>query len=934
MKTAPRAAWPRCVAAVLLSACACAAWAADPKASQYYEDALQRFEKKDHKGAIVQLRNALKLDRKMLQSQVLLGKALLANGELNAAQVAFEEALTLGVNPAEVVLPLAETLTAQGKLDNLLTDARFAHATLPKDTKSALLILKAAAASDLGKPRDAIKLLEEARALDVNSAESWAAEVPIRVRARQMPEAKAAADKAVALDPKSPRAAYQQATVAHVNGDLKTALTLYTRTLALKPTHVDAMVARAGIYIDLNRMDEATVDVQAARKADGQDPRSAYLNALLAERAGNATEARNALTQVTNLVDPYPIEYLRYRPQVLMLGGMSHFALNQYEKARPYLEMVIRQDANSPVSKLLAQIYLKQKQVDKAVSALEAYLRVRPDDRQATMLLASSQLQLGRHARAAQLMEEALKAGDDPSMRALLGVSLVGAGKFEPAAAELEATLKKDPSQIRAGVSLTGLYIASGQGGKAVAVAQGLVKQQPQNPGLHSLLGSAHAAKGELPAARAAFEQAMKLDPKFTEPLLNLARIDIDTRSFESAQTRLNTLLAKDEKNVDAMLETARLFSARGQLDESQRWLQKADDNSGLRLQAGLQMLDFQLARGRIDLAKEALKRLQTKAPEALIVLLAQARVQLAAGERNEARSTLTRATTMVSYDPAALTRIGELQLQADNVAGAAHALDKALIVKPDHLRARGLRASTYMFQGEPAKAEQLARAIVASDPKSGLGHGLLGDLAMSRKQPAAAVDAYKRAHQFDQNGESLVRLFTAMDPGQHGAAVSLAEQWLRDKPQDVRVWRTLADSQARSGNFPAARAAYESLLKQTPQDAEAMNNLAVVLVSLKDPAATKLADQALALKPQTAHILGTAGWAAFHAGQNDRALQLLRDARLRDPNNASTRYFLASVLAQQGRKSEAKTELQAAVASNAGFPYSKDAQALLKTLD
>ena len=75
MKTNPRAAWSRCLAAVLLSACACTAWAADPKASQYYEDALQRFEKKDHKGAIVQLRNALKLDRKMLQSQVLLGKA-------------------------------------------------------------------------------------------------------------------------------------------------------------------------------------------------------------------------------------------------------------------------------------------------------------------------------------------------------------------------------------------------------------------------------------------------------------------------------------------------------------------------------------------------------------------------------------------------------------------------------------------------------------------------------------------------------------------------------------------------------------------------------------------------------------------------------------------------------------------------------------------
>jgi putative PEP-CTERM system TPR-repeat lipoprotein len=919
-----RASW--LLAGLLMLGASHWALAADPKAAQYYEDALQRFEKKDNAGAIVQLRNAIKSDRTMLQSHVLLGRALLASGEFNAAQAAFEEALKLGVNPAEVVLPLAETFTAQGKPDALLSDARFAHANLPKDAKSAVLILKASAASDLGRPRDALKFLEEARAVDASSSDGWAAEVPIRVRAHQLAEAKIAADKAVALDPKSSRAAYQQATVAHVSGDLKTAVALYTRTLSLKPEHVDALVARAGLFVDLNKIPEATADVRAARKADPRDPRSAYLNALLAERAGNTAETKASLTQVTNLVDPVPIEFLRYRPQVLMLGGLSHFALDQYEKARPYLEMVIRQDANSAVSKLLAQIYLKEKQVDKAIAALEAYLRVRPGDRQAMVLLASSLMQQGRHARAAQLMEDSLKGGDDPTMRALLGVSLVGAGKFAPAVSELEAALKKDPGQIRAGVSLVGVYIASGQAAKAVPVAQGLVKQQPQNPGLHSLLGSAQAAKGDVAAARAAFEQALKLDPKFNEPLLNLARMDIDTAAYEAAQTRLNTLMARDEKNVEAMMETARLFA--------QRWLQKADDNSGQRLQPGLQMIDFQLSRGRLDAAKEALKRLQAKAPDAMVVLLAQAKLQIAAGQAVDARTTLTRATTQAAYDAATLTRIGEMQLQADNVAGAAHALDKALQAKPDHLRARALRANTYILQSEWAKAEQLARGIVASDPKIGLGYSILGDLAATRKQAAAATDAYRRAHQLDQTSDSLLRLFRAQDLTQHAAAVAAAEQWLRDKPRDTPVWRGLADSQARNGNFQAARAAYEGLLKQDPKDADALNNLAIVLVSLGDPAgAVKAADAAMALKPQAPYIIGTAGWASFHAGQQDRALQLLRDARLRDPNNAETRYFLGAVLAKRGRPDEARTELEAAIQSGPAFAHAKEAQDLLRTL-
>ncbi len=920
--------------AVVLAAATGVAAAADPKASKYYEDALQRFEKQDHKGAIIQLRNALKIDRNMLPAQLLMGQALLANGELGAAQVAFEEAIRLGASTSEVALPLARTFIAQGKPDALLSDSRFSHAGLPRDAKIAVLLLKASAASDFAKPRDALVFVDEARALDPNGIESWLAEVPIRVRARQFTEAKLAADKAVTLDPKSPKAAYQQATVAHVTGDLKSAVAMYTRTLSLKPDHVDALVARGGLHIDLNQIPLAKADVKAARDADPKDPRAAYLWALLMEREGNAAATKAALLQVTNLVDPYPLESLRYRPQVLMLGGLSHFALNQHEKARPYLELVARQDSHSPVSKLLAQIYLKEKQVDKAIAALEAYLRTRSDDRQAIMMLASANMAQGRHAKATQLIEEGLKAGEDPSMRALLGMSMVGSGRFETAQTELEATLKKDPTQVRAGVSLVSLYLGSGQPSKAVTVAQSLVKQQPQNPGLHNLLGNALAARGDVAAARESFEQALKLDPKFNEPLLNLARIDTDQRAFDAARTRLNTLLSRNEKDVDVLLESARLFALRGQYDEAQRWLQRAEDASGARLQAGLQAVEFYLARGRIDMAKEAVKRLQGKAPDAMLVLLAHARTLVANNELAEARTVLTRASSQAGFDAATLTRIAELQLQADNLAGASHALDKALQAKPTHLRARALRSTTYLLEGDFTKAEQLARSVLTSDPKLALGHGLLGDIALARKQPAQAVEAYKRAHQAEPGSESLVRWFNALSGTQPGAAVSLAEQWLRERPQDTRVWRSLGDFQARSGNFAAAKSAYQKLLQLEPRDAESLNNLAIVLVSLGDADALKVADQALALKPQTPHILGTTGWAAFHAGQSDRALQLLRDARLRDPNNPATRYFLAAVLAKQGRKAEARQEVQSALQSAPEFAYAKPAKELLRTLE
>ena len=549
------------------------------------------------------------------------------------------------------------------------------------------------------------------------------------------------------------------------------------------------------------------------------------------------------------------------------------------------------------------------------------------------MLLASSHMAQGRHARAAQLMQESLKKSDDPSMRAMLGMSLVGAGKFASGAAELEATLKKDPTQIPAGVSLAGLYIASGQAARAVAVAEDLAKRQPKNPGLANLLGSALVAKGDVESARKAFEQAIKLDPAFVEPQINLARLDIDQKALDAAQKRLSAVLAKDEKSIDAAMEIARLYSARGRVDEALRWLQRADDNSGQKLQPALQLVEFHLAHSRPDLAREALKRLQNRAPDALVVVLAQARVQLAAGDTTAAKTTLTRATTVAAFDPAALVQIANLQLRAGNLPGAAHALDKALTERADHLAARALRADVYLLQGEPAKAEQLARSILASDPKNGLGHGLIGDVARSRNQMPAAIEAYRRAHQLDQSSSSLLRLFGALEASQGPAAVALAEQWLRNKPGDLRVWRALADSRARAGNLEAARTAYESVVKLSPDDADALNNLANVMIDLRDPGALKVAERALARKPDTPAIIGTVGWAAFHANQPERALQLLRDARLRDPKNLTTRYFLGAVLAQQGRKTEARDELEGALRGGLSVAFAKQAEGLLKTL-
>ncbi len=917
-----------------LAAAAGSAGAQSAKTAHYYEDALVRFEKRDYAAAIVQLKNAIKIDRNNTSAQLLLGKALLENGEFGAAEVALTEALRLGVNRAEVVVPLARSLVGQGRPDEVVSGNRFELDGLPRRTQYELLLQRAGSAVEVADTRTAMQAIEQARAIDGTDPGSWVSEVPLRIRSRQFKEALAAADKAIALAPASAESHFVRGEALHVVPNLNSALASYDKALSLEPTHVGALVARAGIFMDQNRVDDAARDIAQLTQATASDPRAIYLKALIAERQGRADESRAALQQLTAMLDPIPAKYLRYRPQAQMLGGMAHYSLGQREKAKPYLEGMLRSTPGHAVSKVLASIYLADKDIDKAVETLDGYLRANPGDAQAMLMLASAHMTAGRHARATQVTQEALKITDQQEVRTLLGLSLVGSGRYAEAIKELERAWAKDTTQLQAGYSLASMYVQAGQGTNAARVAEALAKAHPKNAGVLNLLGLARRAKGDLVGARTAFESAAATDPGLVLAQVNLARLDMNGGAMPKAAARLNATLAKDDKNLDLLAAIAELTERSNQLPEAQRWLTKADEHAGAdNAGPALALVDFHLRHGQSAAAKEAVKRAQAKAPDAVQTLVAVARVSLANGDAATARANLGRAAATASYNAPQLTQIARLQGEAGDTKASAYVLDKALGERPDYVPALSLRAAIDIRQGDLAKAEQRARQIVALGPKNGLGHALLGDIAFARKQHDAGLAAYRKAHELDRNSDSLMRLFVVTSRRDAAGATRLAEQWLASRPRDVVVWRALADSQLDNGNLAGARRSYESLLKVNAADADALNNLANVLLLQKDPSATKVSEQALAIAPGAAHVLGTAGWAAFKAGQADRALQLLRDARLRDPNNADTRYFLGAVLASQGRKGEAQTELAAALKGPVSARHRAEAEQLLDTL-
>lgn len=910
----------------------------DGRVNRFYEDALKRYERRDYAGASIQLKNALQIDKSQLAVHLLLAKVLLANSEVANAEFEFGEALRLGVNRAEVVVPLARALVAQGKQQQVFDDRRLRLDDLPRGVQFELLLVRSSAYADMGDARNAMDSLNAARAINPNDAASWLAEVPQRVRARQFKEAIAAADQALKISPNNAEALYQKGSILHVLGQLPGAVALYSQALTADPGHFDARLARAGIMIDFNRDKDAQADVAELTKLTSGDPRVSYLRSLLAQRAGDAAGAKAALKEVTEFLDPVPIDFVRYRVQTLMLNGMAHYGLGEYEKAKPYLELAWRQQPNSPLAKLIAQIALAEPNVPRAIEVLEDYLRARPGDGQALLMLASAHMSQGRFAKASTLMSEALRAKDAPEFHTALGISLMRSGQGRNATEELEKAFKNDPKQTYAGLALVDLYLRDGRIPKALTMADSLVKAAPNNPSMLIVQAQTKVRAGDLAGARQGYEKALKIDGTLSAAKIGLAHVDMLTKNFDAADKRLRAMLRENDRNVDVLFELATLNELSGHDDEALKWLQSAVDSSGPKqLQPNFALVAWHLRKGQPPKALEAARALLAKAPEDVEALQAYAGAQAANGDAAGARSTLANASRRAAYEAPVLVNIGRAQLRVNDINGAAYTVDKALSGSPDYLPAQVAMATIELMQGSFDKSERRAQSIIQANPKLAVGFELQADVALRRGQTPAAIEALRRAHAIENSTRSLLRLFGVMaaQPGSK-PAMDLAENWLRTHPKDLPVFKALGDAYARAGNKTQARHSYEAALKLNPADVEALNNLASIMLQQKDPAATTVAEKALALAPQNPLVMDTAGWASFIAGNKDRALQLLRDARLRAPASPEIRYHLAATLAKTGRKDEARDELTAAIAAlkpGQTFEGEQDARTLLLSL-
>ena len=886
------------------------------KAAGFYEDALKRFEKDDADGAAIQLKNAIQQDPRMLAAHLLLGKALMRSGDLKASEAAFEEAIKLGVDRSEVALPLAQLYMALGE-PKMVID-RIPTANLSTNVLVPLLSLRGSAYAELGNAQAASKSFEAARTADPMSPEPLIAEVPVLLTAGQTERAAALAAKAIELAPKNGYAWNMRASLKHAALDLKSALADYDRAIQLEPRHLDARVARAALLIDLNRDADALKDLDFLTAIAAKEPRAEYLRALIASRRGETAIVTKAFKEVAALLDSLPARWVASREQYMMVGALAHHGLGNLEKARNYLEIITsRNPRNVAARKLLASIYIKNRDYGRAGPVIDALLKVLPEDPQVLYFAGTLQLSQSRYAQAAELLERAAALSGRGDMTRDLAFSQLGLGRDELGEANLEKALASNPDDSLAGTMLAMLYARRGQSQKAIKTAEQMIKRKPENLTALNFLGTVRVATGDAAAARAAFEQVLVKDANFLPATFNLAKLDVMQGRFDEGRKRLSTVLAKRSDNPDALFELGMLEQQAGRLNDAIRYLKKANESQRRDTRAGLALIEVQIARKQIDEALVTAKDMAARYPENIGIKLALARGYIAANDPGNAKNLLTGATRIAQYDPELQVTIGRLQLAAGNVDGAAYNVQKALQGKPDDVGAMVLAVEVESQGKNAPKADAALKALIAKHPKRVETPLAAAALAASRGQHGAALVAYRAALALDESTANAINVvFAQVAAGDAAKGVAFLEDWVKKNPNDPLALKALAEVQFRAGMFAPARASYTKALITDPQNAAMLNNLAGVLARLGDPEARATAEKAVKLAPGNPAYADTLGWILVQDGQVEAGLRYLREARLRIPANPEVRFHLAYALAKSGRMAEAREEMTAALAN------------------
>lgn len=884
--------------------------------------------KKDYNAAVIQFKNAAQKNPTDAEARYLLATAYIEAGNFPAAEKELRQAKQFKFDAAKISATLGKALLHQTKfrelLDEIQPEPGYAAAELAE-----IFVSRGLAYLAIAQYAEARASFQQAQKIAPQLASADLGMVQVLAGERKFAEALALNNQVLAKHPTYELAWGVQADLLAGQPQLlEQAVAAYRKAIELEPRYFMAHAKLASLLLDMQQLDKAQLEVEELKKIAPAHYLTHHLQArihfLKRDYAAAEESIQNALKSDAN------------HPPSLLLAGAIAQARGSNEQAEKHLSAVL---ANYPshtyARKLLAAVQLKLGRAQTAVATLNPLVAQASPDSGALLLAGEAYRLQGDNAKAVEYLEKA--ATLDPKnalIQTQLGLSYMAAGDNQAAVAKLGEASSLDPEQHKADTMLVMSHLNRKEYDKALAAVEALEKKLKNSPLTHSLRGTAYFGKNDFANARASFEQALAINPAFFPAAASLAQLDLRDKKPDMAQKRFERVLEKDNNNLSAMMALAKLAAAKKSEKEYVAWLQKAMKAHPKAMAPRSALVGYYLSKDQpqpaLALANETVNA-DPDNPEALNMLGA---TQMAAGDKTNAIATFTKLARQSDQSAQAHQLLAMALIADKKFSEARAALQKALQLQPDSIQSQNTLITLELTQHKPDAALKIARQMQARQPESPVGFEREGDVQVAQKQFPAALKAYKLALDKGSGTPGFIKLHRAhVIANQTAVADQLLGDWLKQHAGDKAALAYAADYYVFRGQNKAAIAIYENVLREAPDNAVVLNNLASLYQREKDNRALPTAEKALKLAPENAGVQDTVGWILVEQGQVKRGLALLRGAATKAPTVPSFQYHYAAALVKAGDKVEARAVLEKLLAQPANFPEAEAAKTLLKGL-
>lgn len=883
-------------------------------------EARQAHGRGEDRAAVIHLKNLLQQEPSHGAARRLLGELHLAQGDPASAEKELRRALALGQARQDMLPLLVRALLGQaayqGLLDELQADA----------SSAAVLAWRAHAQLGLGKLDDAGQLYAQALHQQPGLVEAHLGQARLALLRSDADGAYAIVERALAAQPRHVDALRFQGDLLRARGKAEEALAAYRLILAHDPINVQAHADIAATQLQLAKPELARQQLAAARKLQPGSLVVMYTQALLDYAEGRHKPALEQVQLVLRAAPDHLPSYLLAATIELSTGaiGQARTHIKRYRQSLPNEPYAIR---------LQAQCDLREGKPQEALDLLEPAMTAGSQDVDLLALAGDAAMRLGKHEKAARWFSQASSLAPESSLlNAASGLSLLYQGEDRRAVDALELAARKDGAASRAGALLVMTHLRSRNFPKAMAQIRSM-EAQGDNPAVQNLKGGVLLVSGDLAGARQAFSRALEIDPGHMPALDNLVELDLMEKKVPQARQRYQAALAIHRNSLPLLMALARLEARAGTVAAAQQVLERAAQTHPDALAPSQTLAALYLRHGETDKALALAQRMQGNQASQVAALDLLAQAAAAAGKHAMALDALQKLAVLQAANADLQLRIARTQMILQNKPAALQAARKAIAVAPNREDALALGSALLIDSRSFDDARKLARLAQQRQPAAAIGFKLEADALLEEGKFAAAVALYERGLALQRSGPMLIALHRGLHAaGNQEAAQRQMQQWLAAQPNDQPTRLYFASHLLQQGDHAAARREYESILERDPDNVLALNDMAWVMLQLKDPAAQQLAEKAHRLAPSNPAVADTLAWILAESGKPARAVPLLKKALEIAPTSAEIRLHFAHALFRSGDKRGARSQCEQLLAMQ-GFNQRAEVEALLARL-